>query len=191
MKHQLRIRPLVAAVVLLQAAVAAAVEQSIPVPGEGWRLTFDAPLLAQRPFPPSFRGGVFSGIADRFQVTFFVDQPWCSGPDTHENLYACFVTNTATNPYVLPDSVRGNTTRYGVQTMTFMRVPTRSGAATNMGMHLLFARNGKWADFHASFASPNQADAKALFAIMESIRVEDDPGPAPVAPVDGVRDPAR
>lgn len=174
------IRPLLAAFLVLHLAGANAEEQTIVVPGEGWRITFDAPQLTRRPFPPNVRGGVFSGSAGLFQVTFFVDRPWCEGPDTHENLYACFQKNMAANRYVLPDSVRGNTTRYGVQTMSFARVPTPYGVGTNMGMHLLFARNGKWADFHASFASPTPDDVKALAAIMASIRVEDEPLAAPV-----------
>jgi hypothetical protein len=190
MNHLHWIRSLLAAFLVVHLGCAKAEEQTIVVPGEGWRITFDAPKLTQRPFPPNIRGGIFSGNAGLFQLTFFVDRPWCDGPDSHDNLYACFQKGMAGNRYVVPGSIRGNTTRYGVQTMSFARVPTASGVATNMGMHLLFAKNGKWADFHASFAMPTPADVEALAAIMESIRVEDEQAPAPV-PAEGGREPNR
>jgi hypothetical protein len=158
-------------ILLLSSFLAYSEDQSISVPGEGWRIRFDAPKLTPIPGPvPS----VFYGKADRFQLSLFVEKPRCDGPDTNENIYACHLKKVLANPYVVSDSVRGYTTTNGVQTMAFYRIQTAAGVGTNFSMNLLFARKGKWANVHASFASPTPDDAKALYTIMDSIKIEDD-----------------
>lgn len=153
-------------------SIAWAEEQVIHVPGEGWRIRFEAPKLVAA---PGQKPSVFYGSADRFQLSFFVEPPRCGGPDTDENIYACFLPKLLNNPNIMNDSVRANTKQNGVQVMAFSRVEVGGKAATNFSMHLLFARHGKWADVHASFASPTKDDVKTLSAIMDSIKVEDDP----------------
>jgi len=172
-----------AMVFLLTCSTAWGEEQTIRVPGEGWRIRFEAPKLLPGPAPaPGERQRVFYGSAGLFQLTFFVEPPRCGGPDTDENIYACFLPNLLKNPYIVSDSVRANTVPNGVQVMALSRVQTERGTGTNFSMHLLFARRGKWADVHASFASPTKDDVRALAAIVSSIKIEDDPEPAAVAP---------
>jgi hypothetical protein len=165
-------RVLLAVLLLLSLFEVRAEEQSISVPGEGWRIRFDAPKLT--PTTGSVPS-VFFGGAGRFQLSFFVEPPRCSGPDTYENIYACSLKHILANPYVVRDSVRANTTRNGVQVISLYRIQSSSGVGTNLAVNLLFARKGKWADVHASFASPTAEDAKALFAIMDSLTIEDEP----------------
>jgi hypothetical protein len=154
-------------------------EQTIPVPGEGWRIRFESPQLTPIAGPvPS----VFYGRADRFQLSFFVEKPQCDGPDTDENIYACHLKKVLSNPYVVRDSVRGNTTPNGVQTMALYRVQTAEGVGTNFSMNLLFARMGKWANVHASIASPKPEDVRALSAFMKSIKIEDEDVPSAASP---------
>lgn len=149
-------------------------EQVIPVPGEGWGIRFEAPRLVA---VSGSKQSVFYGSADRFQLSFFVEPPRCGGPDTDENIYACFLPKLLNSPHIMKDSVRANTKQNGVQVMAFSREEIGGRVGTNFSMHLLFARHGKWADVHASFASPTKDDVKTLSAIMDSIRVEDDPVP--------------
>ena len=160
-------------------SIAWAEEQVIQVPGEGWHIRFEAPRLVA---VSGQKQSVFYGSADRFQLSFFVEPPHCSGPDTDENIYACFLPKLLNNPYIVKDTVRANTKQNGVQVMALSRVEMGGGVGTNFSMHLLFARNGKWADVHASFASPTKADAKTLSVIMDSIKVEDDPVPKDLMP---------
>lgn len=163
---------------LLACSLACAEEQTIRVPGEGWRIRFEAPELSPAPAPPpGGRQRVYYGKADRLQLTFFVEPPGCAGPDTDENIYACFLPRLLKNPYIVSDSVRANTVPNGVLVMAFSRLQTEIGTGTNFSMHLLFARRGKWADVHASFASPTKDDVRALAAIMNSIRIENDSEP--------------
>lgn len=182
MKNLLRVAANFLAISFLSASsIAWGEEQTIRVPGEGWRIRFDAPKLSPGPAPaPGERRRVFYGSAGLFQLTFFVEPPRCVGPDTDENIYACFLPNLLKNPYIVSDSIRANTVPNGVQVMAFSRVQTERGTGTNFSMHLLFAQHGKWADVHASFASPTKDDVRALAAIMSSIKIEDDPEPAAV-----------
>lgn len=162
---------LLLALLLAFNATSWAVEQTITVPGEGWHIRFDAPQLAPAAgMVPS----VFYGAADRFQLSIFVEPPRCGGPDTSENIYDCFLQKMLKNPYIMRDSIRANTTQNGVLVMAFSKIESEGRVGTNFSMHLLFARKGKWADVHASFASPTKEDVKALLAIMESIKIEDD-----------------
>ena len=166
-----------AALVFFLPPFACAEEQVIPAPGEGWRIRFDAPKLS----PTSgATPSVFFGRADRFQLSFFVQPPRCNWPDTDENIYACFLKLLLGNPYVVSNTVRGNTRPNGVLVMYLMRAERDERVGSAFNMNLLFARNGKWADVHASFTSPTQEDVKALFAIMDSIKVEDIPVPDPL-----------
>jgi hypothetical protein len=54
------------------------------------------------------------------------------------------------------------------------RLDTAQGSGKSFNIHLLFARNGKWADVHASIASPTKEDITLLAAVVNSIVIEDD-----------------
>jgi hypothetical protein len=58
--------------------------------------------------------------------------------------------------------------------MAKMEVDGRAGRSLNM--HLLFARHGKWADLHGSIASPTSEDVERLMALINSVKIEDEPG---------------
>lgn len=89
-------------------------EQIITVPGEGWKIRFDAPKLTPTAGDvPS----IFFGKADRFQLSFFVEPPRCLGGDSDENIYACWAEKLQQNPYVDWDTERANKTSNGVQVM--------------------------------------------------------------------------
>jgi opacity protein-like surface antigen len=164
--------PLFAAVAaMLVLSSARAEEQVIPVPGEGWTLRFNAPQLAPPPVPGM---GVFTGRAERLQLSLFVTPPMCAGGNTNEAIYKCFSAAMMKSPLVLWDTERGNTTPNGVQVMYMARLDTNAGAGKSFNIHLLFARNGKWADVHASIAAPAKDDIAALAAIVNSITIEDD-----------------
>ena len=96
-------------------------------------------------------------------------------------MYRCYVKSLLANPYIVRDSIRGNTKANGVHVMSFAKIETPNGTGTNFAVNLLFARDGKWADVHGSFASPTKEDVKELIAIMDSISVEDEPSSQPPA----------
>ena len=150
---------------------ARAEDQVIPAPGEGWKVRISAPKLDP---VPSVVPSAFSGQAGRLQISFFVEPPRCAGGDSNENIYKCFATSLQRNPLVVWDTERANTRPNGVQVMYISQANTEKGAGKSFNINLLFARRGKWADIHASIASPTQEDVKELFKIMDSIAVEDE-----------------
>lgn len=160
-----------AAAALLAFSPAHAAEQILSAPGEGWHLRLDAPTLT--PAAVNF-GSVYSGRADRLQLSFFVAAPHCGGGSSKENIYNCFATAMKKSPLVVWETERGNTVPNGVQVMYMARLDPSPGAARSFNMHLLFARNGKWADVHASIASPTREDITMLAAVVNSIVIEDD-----------------
>ena len=162
---------------LLFASAVSAEEQTISVPGAGWRIRFNAPHLSPL---TSAVPTIYYGKSGRFQLSFFVEPPRCSGPDTGQNMYECYAKRLAANPYVVRDSIRGNTKANGVHLMSFAKIETPNGVGTNFAINLLFAGDGKWADVHGSFASPTKEDVKELIAIMDSISVEDEPSSKPL-----------
>ena len=160
-----------ATAVLLASSPAYAAEQILPVPGEGWHIRLDAPPLT--PAAVTF-GSVYSGSAGRLQLSFFVSAPRCAGGDANEAIYHCYTAALKKSPLVVWETERGNTVPNGVQVMYMARLDTAQAAGKSFNMHLLFARNGKWADVHASIASPTKDDITLLAAVVNSIVIEDD-----------------
>jgi hypothetical protein len=154
------------------AGSAIAEEHVISVPGEGWRIRFDAPKLTPgEGFVPS----VFYGRADRLQVSFFVEPPGCPGGDSDENIYECFTESLRNNPHVDWDTERGNTRPSGgVMVMYISRGEVAGVTGTAFNINLLFPRNGKWADLHTSIASPTDEDVRLLFELVNSVAIEDE-----------------
>jgi len=162
--------------ILLGLAISSSVlaeEQTISVPGEGWRIRFEAPKLTPgKGAVPS----VFYGRADRLQVSFFVEPPKCPGGDSDETMYECFTASLRKNPVVDWDTERGNTRPGGgvmVMYMTRLEIAGARGRAFNI--NLLFPRNGKWADLHTSIASPTEEDIRSLLELVNSVAIEDEP----------------
>lgn len=144
----------------------------VSTPGEGWGIRFKAPKLStvESPVP-----SVFAGRAERLQIAFFVEPPRCPGGDSDANIYRCFATSLQKNPLVLWDTERANTRPNGIQVMYMSKMETEKGVGKSFNINLLFFRGGKWADLHASIASPTQDDIKELFAIVDSIVIVDEP----------------
>jgi hypothetical protein len=156
---------------LLLCFSAFAEEQVISVPGEGWRIRFEAPKLTA---VPSSAGSIFFGRSDRFQLSFFVEPPRCPGGDSDENIYNCFTKVLKQNPTVVWDTERGNTVPNGVQVMYIARLERDGKTGSSFNINILFARRGKWADVHGSIASPTEEDVAKLSSIMDSIKIEDE-----------------
>jgi|GEM_PF-2406538 hypothetical protein len=148
-------------------------EQAISVPGEGWRIRFNAPRMT--PFDNSQEPGVFSGMADRMRLSFAVEQPHCTGPDSDENIYNCFAGSLEKNPNVVWDSEQGNVAKNGVHVTYFSERDRENGTGRVLNVNLLFARNGKWANVHLSMNAPRKEDVNTLFDVVDSVVVEDEP----------------
>lgn len=158
-------------ILVLSTTTVMADDQVVSVPGAGWKIRFNAPKLTP------LTGGVpnvYSGRADRLQISFFVEAPRCAGGDSDTNIYNCFANALQKNPAVIWDTERGNTTPNGVQVMYMSKIDSEKGSVKAFNINLLFARRGKWADFHASIVSPTQDDVKELFKLVASVVAEDE-----------------
>jgi len=159
------------------ASSARAAELIVPVPGAGWHLRMDVPAGMQ----PADKapGALYAGRADRFQVSAFAEaHEWCPGPDTNENIYACYTAILRKSPIADWNSERGNTAANGVHVMYMTRgeVDGKKGSAFNI--NVLFAHGGKWIDVHFSVAAPRPEDADAILAAAASVAAVDDGAPA-------------
>ena len=150
---------------------------TIPVPGAGWGIQLNAPKLS--PFPDG-QAGIYSGHADRLQLSFFAEPPHCMGGDSNENLYNCFATQLQKSPIVLWDSERANTAANGVHVMYMSQMAVAGQKFSAFNIDVLFAHKGKWADLHASIISPQEADVSKLMALADSVVVADMPVKAEV-----------
>jgi len=145
-------------------------ELVIAVPGETWGIRLDAPKLSPGDGP---KNSIFYGRADRFQLSFFVELPRCSGGDSDEEIYECFAMTLQKNPIVEWETERANTLPSGVLVMYMAKMEDDGKIGRSFNMHVLFARHGKWADVHGSIASPSKDDIEKLFAIMNSVTVKE------------------
>jgi hypothetical protein len=145
-------------------------ELNIPVPGQSWSIRLDAPKLVPG---GGSKNSIFYGRADRLQLSFFVEPPRCPGGDSDENIYECFANSLQHDPIVEWDTERANTIQSGVLVMYMAKLEEDGKMGRSFNMHVLFAHQGKWADVHGSFASPSKEDVENLYAIMNSIKVQD------------------
>jgi hypothetical protein len=154
---------------LLLAASAFAEDQTISIPGEDWKIRFDAPQLTPG---KGVAHTVFYGRSHRLQISVFVEPPRCPGGDSDENVYECFAAVLRKNPVADWDTERANTRPNGGVTVMYMtrgEIGGVKGGAFNI--NLLLVHNGKWVDMHTSIASPTQADIKTLYAIVSSAEI--------------------
>jgi hypothetical protein len=154
---------------LLRATSALAEDQIVSIPGEDWRIRFDAPQLTPG---KGIAQSIFYGRADRLQISVFVEPPRCPGGDSDENVYECFAAVLRKNPVADWDTERANTRPNGGVTVMYMtRGETGALKGSAFNINLLLVHNGKWVDMHTSIASPTQDDIKTLFAIVNSAEI--------------------
>lgn len=173
MKNSVLIAILLLAGVLQSSSMANAEEHVVSVPGEGWKIRFDAPKMEPT---EGLEKSIFNGHAktENIVISLFVEPPQCGGDDSNENIYNCFASRLKKSPVVIWDTERGNTVPNGVMVEYLGQLPQKKVVTTSFHVHLLFARKGKWADFHASVWSLTEPDIRQLLDIIASVKIEDE-----------------
>ena len=115
----------------------------LPVPGEGWSLKFEAPLLTEIKPPPATSGHVYTGNAGRLNLSLHVEKPDCDGGDSPQNLYKCFGEKMQRNPYIVDGTIAAYEAPDGVQITYLMEVPVNEDKVRAFNLNYVFARNGK------------------------------------------------
>lgn len=160
---------------ILAAVMADAIAQSgiisLPIPQENWSLTFEAPALKEMPLPFKPRGYAYLANAGRLNVSLYVEAPSCPGSDQNAGRLKCFLETRRRIPYFIPTSLRVSETSLGVLVVYGMRVETEGRSVTSLHSHVLFHRDGKEVDFHASIVQPDANDAQSLRLLVQSVTV--------------------
>ncbi|MBV8633904.1 MAG: hypothetical protein JO002_05390 [Burkholderiaceae bacterium] len=157
-------------------AGAHAEDQTISVPGEGWRIRFTAPRLTPI---ESREPSLYSGMAGRLRLSFLVETPRCAGPDSNENIYNCFAAVLEKDAAVVSHTEHSNVARNGVHVTYLSEREPEYGTGRALNVNVLFARHGKWANVHVSMNAPQKEDVNAVFDVVNSIVAEDEPDQVP------------
>ena len=116
---------------------------------------------------------VYAAAAGKLNVSLFVEPPSCEGEESNEAIYRCFLRKRRSSPLVAASSVRANALPAGVPVSYLVRAELDGQPAQALNVHLLFRRDGKAGDFHASAFQPDADDVQALFALVGSVSVTD------------------
>jgi hypothetical protein len=163
----------VASLLLAASFTCSAAEQSFPVPGENWRVTFDAPpgLVTQEvPRPNQF---YVVGTNDRFTVSLTIYSPNCEGGQTVQDNLRCLRAKVIATPGVLQQSVSVEETRDGLVLSYVMFIPNGTVAFKAVHTHVLFSRNGKWGDLHASSVRPRTEEIAYLLSLGDKFKLSE------------------
>ena len=141
------------------------------IPGEGWRISFEAPPLPDkgemRKNGADYMWGTSSG---RFTISVFVEVPRGSGM-THKDCYEYYFPRSMRNPAIVKESVvtTRNEKYFRVQRDT---VNERNELLLRH-VNYFFACRGRWMDVHISVAQPTAADEDIFRAFDRSLSYGD------------------
>lgn len=141
---------------------------TIPVPGEGWQIKFEGPVLAVESQEVSTDGLTYRGNAGLFNVSAFVGAPAGSGGDSK----ACrdhFWQKAIQNPMIQQASVKQWSTPL-CECVEYVTVDESQGEKlTQANIDCYFELLGKWVDVHASVISPTEDDTRMLKKLGDSL----------------------
>lgn len=158
----------------LKAGTPAGGGNAIPIPGQGWKVTFDAPPIKNG------RGGShgddyeFRGSNGRLNVSLFVEAPKKAGGGNKE-CYEFYWPKSALHPLIKHDSVKVSHTDKFYRVEYLIQIPENGIASMQTNVNYYFAFEGKWVDLHISALGASQAEAAIIKRIDESLAYEQDP----------------
>jgi hypothetical protein len=162
-----------ASLLLAATFTCSAAELPLSVPGETWRVTFDAPagLVTQEvPRPNQF---YVVGTSERFTISLSVYSPNCEGGQTAQDNLRCLRAKVLSTPGVVQQSVSVEVVQNGLVLSYVMFVPNGTVAFKTVHAHVLFAKNGKWGDLHASSVRPRTDDIAYLLNLGDKFKVSE------------------
>jgi hypothetical protein len=146
-----------------------AVETTLPIPGQGWQVSFDAPELTK--VGEQDRPGQYVYVANsgRFNLSLYVEAPSCSGGSRHEDYYNCFWPKSSRNPMIVQSSVRATEGPRYYKVVYDVQAPFEGRTITQRNVNFLIAYRGKWTDLHVSVIEPTSDDLARLEAFEASL----------------------
>jgi len=140
--------------------------RSIPIPGQGWKITFSAPPWKHRWESKSGGDYQFKGNCDRFNLSLFVEAPR-RADGVHKDCFEFYWPQSAKNPLIDKESVKVSHTDAFYRVAYLTKSEGAGGKQGNVNYYFVFA--GRWVDLHISIVSPNQEDAEFIKRFDESL----------------------
>lgn len=136
---------------------------AIPIPGEGWAIEIESPVLADQKESCENNNYVFSASSERFNLSLFVEQPQGAGK-AHKDCYGFYWPQASRNPGIVKVSVATSHSDkyYRVQYDTITEFAGRQVKQKNVNYY--FAFQGKWVDVHISITDPTVKDEPVIAA---------------------------
>ena len=135
---------------------------TLAIPDQGWGISFDAPTLRPVREADSNDHYMYSGNANNFAVSLYVDTPMCSGGESHEDVANCFWPKASKDSLINQASVVKNCNRQYCKISYDLENTFQDAAIKQKHILFLFAYQGRWANLHVSVSNPNTNDLKLL-----------------------------
>jgi len=158
-------------------SAAQAAPTTMPIPGQNWQISFDAPVLnkmKEQSRPGQF---VYVGNAGKFNLSLHVEDPGCSGGTTHRAYYECFWPKASRNPMIAQETVVATEGPRYYKVAFDIHAPWQGRILVLKNLNYLIAYRGKWIDLHVSVVDPQADDLAMLEALEKSLVYDETPAP--------------
>lgn len=142
---------------------------TLPIPGQGWHVSFDTPPLMKRNEADSPDQYMYIASSGRFNLSLYVETPSCDGGTGHADFYNCFWPRASRNPQIVEDSVVATSTERFYKVVYDTLTPWKEQMVRQRHINFLFAYRGKWTDLHISIVEPTEVDGELVAAFEESL----------------------
>jgi hypothetical protein len=142
---------------------------TLSIPDQNWSITFDAPPLRPVREADSNDHYMYSGNANNFAVSLYVDKPTCSGGESHEEVLNCFWPKASTDPLINQSSVTKSCNQRYCKLSYALENTFQDVAIKQRHVLFLFAYRNKWANLHVSVSNPTENDLKLLEKFEQSV----------------------
>jgi hypothetical protein len=153
---------------LLPAAVHAA-PMTVSVPGQGWQLSFDAPVFVDQKAVDHPDQYMYWGSSGRFNLSIYVETPGCKGGVKNEDFLDCFWPKASRNPLIVKESIDTRCNETYCRIAYDIKAALRGQPLRQVNRNFIFAYRGKWTDVHVSVLDPTETDLKLLDAFETSL----------------------
>lgn len=141
---------------------------TLPIPDQGWSVSFEAPPLRPVREADSNDHYMYSANANHFAVSLYVDTPACDGGDTHEAVLNCFWPKASKDPLINQATVVKNCNQSYCKISYDFENAFQGAPIRQKHVHFLFAYQGRWSNLHAVVSNPGDDDLKLLEAFSNS-----------------------
>lgn len=145
---------------------------TLPIPDQGWGITFDAPPLRPVREADSNDHYMYSANANNFAVSLHVDTPACDGGESHEAVLNCFWPKASKDPLINQATVTKSCNSTYCKISYDFENTFQDAAIKQKHLYFLFAYHGRWANLHVSVSNPKSNDLQLLEKFEQSVNYQ-------------------